>query len=161
MAHSARRRHSVVSSGVLGDRRGRGKVLAMLEPDEMREYLLAAPLSKGGRLWCDRILQGVDRGERTCLRLYAEALRWVGGQGNLMLVFMQSFGARSEDELKELVDSGRRFKQLTAPEAQSLEHYRDEATELLRLVLIQRPEWSSQVLGRLGVQMVETNGDGG
>ena len=142
------------------DRRGRGQALAVLEPDGMRDYLLSHPLSRGGRLWCDRVLQGVDRGERSCLRLYAEALKWVGAQTNLVAVFVQALGVRDESELKTLVESGRRLERLADPSAVSLEHYRDEAVELLRMVLMEYPEWRGEVLVRLGDPVgVSENGE--
>lgn len=144
------------------DRRSVGvSVVALEGPDGMREYLTSAPLSRGGRLWCDRILQGIDRGERTSLRLYAEAMRWVGGQINIAVALVESLGVRDEVELRALVESGKRLEQLRANAACSLDDYRDEAVELLLMVLSQRPEWRLQVLERLGGRLLTDGKENG
>lgn len=128
----------------------------------MRDYLLDHPLSRGGRLWCDRLLQGVDEGRRDCLRLYPEALKWVGAQVNLYAVLLERVGARSEDELKQLVESGRRLESMTQDASTSLSEYKEEALALLLGVLKQKPEWRDGVVARLSSEAVEesTNGDG-
>lgn len=74
-----------------------GKELALASPAEMQAYLLSHPLSAGGRLWCDRILAGVDRGERTALRLFGEAMKWTGGTAHVGQVLIQQIGVSIHD----------------------------------------------------------------
>ena len=131
------------------EREARGKAVAALEPEAMRAYLLEHPLSRGGRLWCDRIIEGVDKDQRNALRLYAQAMRWVGAETNIAIQFVQALGVRDEDELRSLVESGRKLERLKADAASSLEEYREAGLDLLRLVVRERPTWKEEILARL------------
>ena len=135
-----------------------GEDLGVLEPESMRAYLLAHPLSRGGRLWCDRLLEGVDRGERTCLRLFGEAMKWVGAQTNVYAVLVERMGARSEDDLKRLVESGKRVEGLAdTPVDRMLE----DAVEVVRMCLMRMPERRQAVVARLSSGAVELGGQNG
>ncbi len=133
-----------------------GEVVAALEPEAMRAYLLEHPLSRGGRLWCDRVLEGVDRNDRTAMNLFGNAMRWTGATVNIGAIFLERFNARSEEELGRLVESGRRLEQLKGDASLSLEAYRDEAVELLRLVLREHPEWRQEIGKALGLTATES-----
>ena len=74
-------------------RRIKGKEHAALEPESMRDYLLTHPLSRGGRLWCDRIIEGVDKNDRTSVVLFAQAMRWVGAEQHIGIQIVQQLGA--------------------------------------------------------------------
>lgn len=124
--------------------------VSLREPSALRDYLLDGPMSQGGRLWCDRVIEGVDAGRRDCLRLYAEAMGWVGAHGTLALVFMNQFGVSNEAELARLVESGRKLERLAGDEDKALEDYRDSALDLLSAVLRRRPEWREMVSERVG-----------
>lgn len=129
-----------------------GQALARLEPDQMKEYLLSQPLSKGGRLWCDRVLEGVDKRDRTCMRLFGEAMKWVGAQVNIGQVFLQQMNVSSEKELATLVDQGRKLERLTNDAGMSDESYRDEALGLLKELLERYPEWREGMIQSLAAK---------
>lgn len=134
------------------DRKAResdGKALASLEPDAMRAYLLEAPISRGGRLWCDRVLEGVDAGERTALRLFGEAMRWCGAQVNIGQLLLQVTGARSESEAVELVEGGRRLRALS--ESVTPEMLESDAVEVLRDAIKASPERRDAIREALGL----------
>jgi hypothetical protein len=129
-----------------------------LAPEAMRSYLLEHPMSRGGRMWCDQVIEGSARGERHCLRLYAEALRWTGGQTNLVVALVQQLGVRDEAELHELIGQGRQLARIRQDATASLEGCREQAIELLSLVLTKRPDWREEVMSRLSPPLL-TNGD--
>jgi hypothetical protein len=131
-----------------------------LEPEQMRAYLLTHPLSRGGRLWCDRLIEGVDQGRRDCIRLFGEAMKWVGGHQNLMLVLVQQLGVRDQSELEKLVHSGRKLEQLQQDASASHEDFRDEAVELLLMLFRSHPEWRAQAVKRLSSEALEAEGNG-
>ena len=146
--------------------RDEGEAWAALEPDEMRSYLLASPLSRGGRLWCDEVIAGCQSKsialKRACLRLFSDALKWTGGTTNILVVLQERLGVANESELTSLVASGRKMKEITERAGENLSEYRENAVELLMLAYRDHPEWRIEDMKRLssGVRMIsETNGD--
>ena len=116
----------------------------------MRSYLLTHPISRGGRLWCDRVIEGVDAGDRTALRLFGEAMRWTGAQINIANVFMERLSVRNESELVTLVESGRRMEQITADADSAWESHMANGIELIKAVLQLHPEKRASVIAELG-----------
>lgn len=135
-----------------------GEAIANLEPDQMREYLLSHPLSEGGRLWCDRVIEGVARGDRTDKRLFAEAMRWTGAQINIANVFLERFNVPNEDALVRMVESGKRFEQIRTDVEDSWEKHLDNGVALLKAVLQRHPERRASVVAELGGVLPITNG---
>lgn len=111
-----------------------GENLAHLDPRGMEAYLL--DISDGGRVWCDRVVQGCRDGERHCLRLFAEAVKWVGIQHSVALVLVQKLGVRDEVELHELVTSGKRLAQLAETPPATMLH---DAEQVMRMVIQKDP----------------------
>jgi len=149
------------------DRKARqsdGQAYASLEPEGIREYLLNAPLSRGGRLWCDRILEGVDRGDRTDKRLFAETLRLVGGQVNIVNVLVERLGVGSEGELRRKVELGNAYERLGADRTD--EEYFEAAMDMLAALVRKHPEMRTKAAHRLGAEShavdisADTNGNG-
>ena len=68
-------------------------------------------------------------------------------------ILYASLGVRDETEL-------RRRMELSKPGALTHEQYRDEAVELLKMLLQEHPEWRSKVMEKLGSVAVEVNGNG-
>lgn len=106
----------------------------------MRDYLLNAPLSRGGRLWCDRVLEGVDKSDRTCLNLFGQAMRWVGATVNIANIFLERAGVRTMEELTEYLEAGKRFKLSQNNATLTPAEYGIEAMSMLKAVGQAKPE---------------------
>lgn len=141
------------------ERHARGEALSNLEPDEMRAYLLSHPLSDGGRLWCDRVIEGVARGERTSMRLFSEAMKWTGGQVNIGTLLVQ-LGAKDEHEARYLITEGKRMEELKAAAAEDLGAAFEKALEVCALALRENPNRRNAIMQLLsGAEEVHHNGD--
>jgi len=116
-----------------------GQELVKLDPEGMRAYLLEHPLSDGGRLWCDRVIQGVAAGERTSMRLFGDAMRWTGAQVNVFALFTERLGlqVRNEDELVAMVRRGEKMRELEAD--RPLREYFEAGLSLLRQCIAKDP----------------------
>jgi hypothetical protein len=144
-----------------------GKKHAVLDPEGMRSYLLEHPLSRGGRMWCDRVIKGAAKGSRTELRLFAEAMKWVGATTNIAAIFVQQLGVRDEKELGQLVEAGKRFRESMNDVSQTPEELGAKALELLLLCCPRSPGLADEAMKRLVLmstaRMLEEpsgNGDG-
>lgn len=82
------------------------------------------------------------------VRLYAEMADAVGPAISVNATFIDRLGVRDEGELRGLVESGRRLQSLE-DSGISLEAQRDDAVEVLRLILRDRPEWLPGIVARL------------
>jgi hypothetical protein len=129
----------------------------------MRAYLLSHPLSRGGRLWCDRIIEGVQAGNRTELNLFAQAMKWVGATTNIAAIFIQQLGARDEKELVQLVEAGRRVRESMNDVSQTPDELGRKALELLLLCCPRAEGLADEAIAKLGVlskASVVENGNG-
>jgi hypothetical protein len=135
------------------------KEMALRDPEAMKSYLLDHPLSRGGRMWCDRVLEGVNNYDRTAIRMYGEAMKWVGAQHNIANIFIGQLGLKDETELTRLVNSGKKFEELQA-EGVNLERYRDDSIQVLKDVLKLHPEWRVQVMKELSSVAAEVGENG-
>lgn len=69
-------------------------------------------LEPGIPKFCERVLQGVDRGDRTCMRLYAEATKIVGAQVTVAVNLWQQIGINDPDFGRKMIDSAMRANDL-------------------------------------------------
>lgn len=88
-------------------------------------------LAPHDRLWCEKIVEGVRLGDRTALRLFAEARKIVGAQVNLAINVWQQMGVSSEDEGRRMIESAMRANDLDPETAwrlseQFVQEYRRE-----------------------------------
>ena len=100
--------------------------------------------------------QGHDSGlpdlaeRRAWSELVLRTAGMVGPQSTIMVALLGEIGVKDNDELRELVESGRRMRQLRDDASISHEAMRDNALELLRDLIRLHPEWRDGVLEMLG-----------
>lgn len=90
------------------------------------------------------------RGERDALRLYAQMFKLVGAERELALIVIRELGAGSEDEAKKLIEAGRKFMDMKDNAMLSLDDCEQDAIDLLKLVVAQKPERRAKILVELG-----------
>ena len=96
--------------------------------------------------------RGLKRGDRTCVRIFAEAHKLVGTQHIQIAIntFLNELGTKTEEEARLLIESGRRMEALKNDASLSLEQYRNDAVDVLKVLLSKRPEWRAEVIRELG-----------
>lgn len=95
-------------------------------------------------------------------RTFAKVAKLTNTEPQVLVAILQQYGVQNEDEMRSLVDAGRRLQTLTADATSSLEAFRDESLGVLEDCLRLHPEWRGEVLARLGGKAIleagETNG---
>ena len=103
---------------------------------------------------------GCDKPNVQAVRLYCELAGAVGPMQAFILNLSQNYGVANEGELKELVDSGRRMRQLQADATASLNDLIDESVSLLLEAQRIDARAVQVALTRLQGVVPETNGNG-
>ena len=67
-------------------------------PEEAGEYLRPALAE-----YCEKIIEGCRRMDRTCLNIYAQAMKLIGAQTELTFNFWQRIGAKDEGHGRALM----------------------------------------------------------
>jgi hypothetical protein len=74
----------------------------MVASDTERAQQLLRP---GLETFCAKILEGVEQRDRTCMRLYAEAMKIVGAQVLMAVNIWQQYGIADEAAGKRMIES--------------------------------------------------------
>ena len=99
--------------------------------------------------------------EPWALRAWLEAAGAVGAMSQVVVNLHASMGVRNEDELRALVESGRRLERMNDGQI-SDEEYFDAAYDLMRNLLRKRPEWREKLHALTsGAEVVGVNTNGG
>ena len=104
----------------------------------------------------DRGLEHERPSTRTAMNIMAHAYKVIRQDNIHIALIAQQFGLASADDLARLVASGKRLEQLAANTEQSLETARDDAIDILKVVLREHPEWQGDAAHQLG--FVPANG---
>ena len=118
-------------------------------PTEFREQFLAGNYDKAQA----KLSEAIDRGEPWVLRAFLEAVGAVGTQHVQIAIstfLFEQLGASSADEARELIEAGRKMEALKSDASTSLEQYRNDAVDVLKVLLGKRPEWRAEVIKELG-----------
>jgi hypothetical protein len=99
--------------------------------------------------------------QRWAYGLFAKVTKLVQAEPMMLVSVFNRIGVRDEQELQSLIESGRRVMRLERDARAALPEFRDEALELLRLVLQERPEWRAEVVAKLSAGASHTNGASG
>lgn len=106
---------------------------------------------------CDKCGKGAQRWAVDRALTIARLLKL---EPQLLVAVFQRLGARDEEHLRVLVEAGLKLERIQADASASLADFREEAVELLRLVLVEHPEWRMGVLADLAGP-APVNGNGG
>jgi len=141
----ARRRGSIREEGVtpLGSRREfteRVRGLVAESGDRVREDFAAEDVVRD---YCEAIRSGIKARDRTALNLYAQIMK-LGEERRITVEFIHSLGAKSEDELRRMVEA------VKAAEGADVLDGVERAAAYLEAALQIHPEHRQAVVLRLG-----------
>lgn len=91
------------------------------------------------------------------IRAWLEAAGAVGSMQQIVVHMNQSLGVSDEHELKELVESGKKLRDMADTDNVNMADYMADAVECLKLVFVEHPEWRAGVLKDLssGAEVVD------
>jgi hypothetical protein len=92
-------RNAVMTAGRIMASTYREQVLELLEPTDLKT-------------WKEALMTGVKVRDRTCMNLFAEMLKLVDRERDLVLVFVRALGYDKPEQLAEIVDSMRRAESM-------------------------------------------------
>lgn len=90
------------------------------------------------------IVRGAKRGDRSCLNHYTRLMKLAGEERKLTIEFLHSYGVRTEDELRRMVDTVR------SAEDSNVVDGIERATAYLEAALRLEPHQRDLVVRRLG-----------
>lgn len=111
------------------------------------------------RIFCDLCRQKSGY-NRWAYNLFARTAKLIQADAMVLVAILGKFGVRTEAELHDIVEQGKRFQSLARGDL-TLEQYADKAVEVLEVAFKERPSLRSAVLARLGVRMIESEGQDG
>lgn len=85
---------------------GHGMLDAMSRDGDVAEQIRAY-LAPHHVLFCDRVLSGLKRGDRTALNLYPRLVRAIGADSDLTAVLIAQLGVQSLDAARRIMDLAR------------------------------------------------------
>lgn len=109
------------------EKRKEMKALEAYDPETFRKELDTPERRKR---WLAQLDKGIDNNERHWVRMYAESMKLIGQQPQVMIAIYQELGVDSKDELARLVEYGQRVEgmsereQMTLCEQALVEYYR-------------------------------------
>ena len=109
--------------------------------DRVREDFAASDVVRD---YCDAIRAGIKARDRTSLNLYAQIMKLVGEERRITVEFIHSLGAKSEDELRRMVEA------VKAAEGADVLDGVERAAAYLEAALQIHPEHRQAVVLRLG-----------